>query len=129
MESLAGILINVGVPAAGFLLYESLCRRIDRSGIEKPPKAALFILFSVFGGWLLIILTLLFWYWSGMATLGFFGLLFVAPLVIGPMSFYLYQRRAYSKFHSAAFIASVVYICFIVAVLAYLTYRWKVIGK
>jgi hypothetical protein len=71
-EWLTALLIHVVVPAAGIWLYVR-CRREGQSA-GAPPRFALyvFVLFFVWGGVLLITLTSLFWYWSGMASLGIF---------------------------------------------------------
>ncbi len=57
----------------------------------------------------MIFLTALFWEWSGMASLGFFYLVLVAPFVTAALAWSLHRRRALSGFHRSAFVASVGY--------------------
>ena len=78
--------LHLGVPALGFWLYVKLCKDESISKYSLP----LFILFFTYGGWLMVILTGLFWYWSGMASLGVVFLIFVAPFILG---FQAYKLR------------------------------------
>ena len=71
MELVRAILIHAVVPFAGVALFVELRQKILEADIEEPQTVPLFILFATYGGWIVVILTLLFWYWSGMATLGF----------------------------------------------------------
>ena len=50
------------------------------NNIESPPFVPLFLLFVTYGGWLIVLLTKLFWVWSGMATLGIAYLILTAFL-------------------------------------------------
>ena len=111
------ILFHVAIPAAGLMLYRQLCERMERSQIENPPTIPLFILFCAYGGWIIVFLTMFFWYWSGMAAIGLFGLLFVAPLVMIGLSYYLFPLRKLSKYHKFSFLLSVGYFGFIAAIL------------
>ena len=65
----------------------------------------------------MIVLTLLFWYWSGMALIGLLYLVFVAPIVMIVFAWTLYSQRRLSRYHSASFIASGIY-PFIIGALA-----------
>lgn len=95
-----------------------------KSGVKEPPFVPLFILFGAYGGWLLIFLTFRFWYWSGMASLGFFGLILVAPVVAFGLSVYLFQQRKLSKYHYGSFLASVGYVCYIASLIIYRIFFW-----
>src|SRR5262245_53447947 len=92
-EFIAGILIHLGLPLFGVGLFIFICRRIYLAVIPRPPYIPLLLLFGNFGGWTLIILTLKFWYWSGMATIGAFCLIFIAPFVMAVMAVYLFPQR------------------------------------
>jgi len=81
-----------------------------RSGIANPPGLPLFLVFVSYGGWLVVLLTELFWYWSGMASLGVAYLVFIAPVVMLILAYRLSSQRHLSLFHHWAFIASAVYI-------------------
>jgi len=98
---------------------------MQASGVRQPPYVSLFVLFAAYGGWLMIFLTLRFWYWSGMALLGLMGLVFVAPAVIFAMSIYLFPKRKVSGYHYGAFVASVGYVCFVAALLIYRAFFWE----
>jgi hypothetical protein len=92
-EWITAILIHLVIPAAGICLYIRWRRAAQWAG--APPRFAiyLFALFFVWGGALLITLTSLFWYWSGMASLGTFFLLFASPLFMIPVVIGLWQMR------------------------------------
>jgi hypothetical protein len=124
VEFFRAISVHLAVPAAGLFLYLWLCNRMRKFDIEKPPFIPLFILFGAYGGWLMIFLTFWFSYWSGMASLGFFGLILVAPIVMLIQSVYLFLQRNLSKYHYGSFLASVGYICFIAALVGYRVFFW-----
>ena len=78
--------------------------------IEEPPIIALFILFATYGALIVLILTALFWYWSGMATLGLAYLILLAPLLTLGLAVAFYRRRRLSGYHAAAFWLSLGYV-------------------
>ena len=110
METLRAVLIHLVMPAFGFSIYLWLCRKMHKSAIQKPPYIPLFILFIAYGGWLLILLTSIFWYWSGMASLGAIGLLTVSPIVMLIMAIYLFEQRKISTYHNISFVLSILYV-------------------
>lgn len=103
------IAIHLLVPLAGVVAFGVLCRRMEQARIPSPPYLSWFVLFGSFGGWLLVVLTAMFWEWSGMASIGFVSLVLVAPLVTAVMAVYLRPRKTLSAFHRHAFTASAVY--------------------
>jgi len=108
-QDIAAIGVNILVPLLGVILFVLLCRRIRRARIQPPPFGQYFILFVAYGGWLMVLLTALFWEWSGIASLGFFYLVLIAPFLTAGAAFSLRRRYASSVFHRVAFIASLVY--------------------
>jgi hypothetical protein len=104
------ILIHLVVPLAGLGLFLILRRRMLNAHIEEPPVILFFILFATYGALLVLILTALFWLWSGMATLGLAYLILVAPLLTLGLAVVLYRRRRISGYHTAAFWMSVGYV-------------------
>jgi len=117
MEYAAATLIHFAIPALGLRLYLRLRNRMLTAGIPDPPIIPFFILFATYGGWLLVVLTLLFWYWSGAATLGLAYLMFIAPVVMLALTVQLYKQRNLSSFHFGAFVGSAVHIVFPLGVL------------
>jgi hypothetical protein len=91
---------------------DCLCSALSQDAAiasPTPPFLSYFILFATFGGWLMVGLTALFWKWSGMASLGVFSLVLVAPFVTAGAAFSLRSRHTLSGFHRNAYIASVAY--------------------
>ena len=113
----AGLAVNLLVPLMGIFGFRLLCREMYKSEIPFPPYISYFVLFSAFGGWLLVILTNLFWVWSGMASLGVFFLVLIGPFVTAGVALSLYGRRELSNFHLSAFIASIAYTFLMVVLL------------
>jgi hypothetical protein len=111
MNLVTGLGVNLAVPLVGVTAFVAFCRRMRRSGIRSPPFLSYLILFSTFGGWLMVSLTALFWQWSGMAFMGVFYLLLIAPLLTAGIAFNLRNVRAVSDYHRNAFVASVAYSC------------------
>jgi hypothetical protein len=106
---IAGIGVNILVPLLGIIIFVLVCRRMWGMHVQSPPFFAYFIFFATFGGWLVVFLTGLFWEWSGMASLGVFYLLFVAPFLTAGAAFSLRRRHALSIFHRVAYIANMIY--------------------
>jgi hypothetical protein len=109
MEFVVTILIYLVVPVIGLKLYFFLCQRMKDSNVESPPLAPLFLLFVSYGGWLLVILTSLFWKWSGMATLGIAYLVLLAPIIMLILTLLLFRQRKLSIYHRSTFVASIAY--------------------
>jgi hypothetical protein len=125
---IAGLSVNLLVPFLGVMFFLSLCRWMWRAQIQSPPFLSYFILFATYGGWLMVFLTALFWEWSGMASLGVFYLVLVAPFITLVLAWRLHRRRILSVFHRSAFAASIVYSGLIlVTVLARI--GWGFFGK
>ena len=120
---IAAVGVNILVPLLGVIVFILLCRRMKRTHIQSPPFLYYFILFATYGGWLMVLLTALFWEWSGMASFGMLYLLLVAPVLTGVMFWKLRSKRTLSTFHQCAFLLSGAYTCFvIVAVPLWLRY-------
>ena len=121
-----GLCVNLLPPLVGLLGFTFLCISMRRANILSPPFISYLLLFVMYGGWLLVLLTSIFWKWSGMASLGVLFLVLVAPFVTAFLGWRLYQRRCLSRFHRAAFVASVSYTCVIIlAVVAWWTLRFR----
>jgi len=105
----AGFGVNVLTPLAGVMLYLLLRREMRRRSVPDPPDFAYLILFSAYGGWLMILLTAHFWRWSGMASLGGFYLVAMAPFFMAGIAIFLHKQRSMSGFHRIAYIASISY--------------------
>lgn len=110
MEEIRFILIHVVVPLFGVGFFLLLRQRMLLADIEEPPVKLLFILFATYGALIVLILTALFWYWSGMATVGLAYLIFVAPILTLGLAVALYRRRRLSTYHAAVFWLSLGYV-------------------
>lgn len=124
MEIVKAVLIHLVVPAAGLQWFLWLRDDMREDQVESPPVLQLFIIFATYGGLVMMALTALFWYWSGMASLGLAYLLFIAPPIMLVTAWRLYPQRGLSRYHKAAFVASVSYVV-IVACSAVLVVIWK----
>ena len=91
------------------MLYVWLCAHMRRRGVDDPPYFAYFFLFVTLGGWLLVVLSELFGFWSAMASLGMFYLLLVSPFIAAAIGFFLYPDRTDSVFHRWAVRLCIVY--------------------
>jgi hypothetical protein len=110
MEIFKAVSIHLLVPLAGLLIYLKLCYDIKKKSIPKPPFWQIFILFVAFGGWLIILLTLFFWYVSGLLYLGFFFLIIIMPIVIIFCVLSLYLQTDISTYHLYSLRACFVYL-------------------
>lgn len=103
------ILIHLITPLLGAGAFLFLCWRMIQAQIQLPPFFSYFVLFCVYGGWLIVALTAGFWEWSGMASIGVAGLVFVAPFVTASLARNLRQQRGLSGFHRGAYFLSIGY--------------------
>jgi len=108
-EGLAAVLIHLVIPLSGLIYYYILYNKMKDEEIEHPPFKEIFILFATYGGLLLVILTTFFWFWSGMASLGFFYLLIGAPIVLGFIGTSLNTKKEISPYHYWSYKAAVWY--------------------
>ena len=108
-EIVRAVLIHLVTPAVGVAAYIWLCVRMHKRQVPEPPYLAYFFLFFVLGGWLMILLTAFFWYWSGMASIGGFFLAFFTPFIAAGFAVVLADDRSASAFHRWAFRISLVY--------------------
>lgn len=129
MQFLKAFLIHFIVPAIGVLWFLRLREEMLEEEIEYPPIMPLFFIFATYGGLLLMILTMLLWYMSGLAFLGFFYLLFLAPIIMLIIILWIYPRRGLSRFHRATYIASVCYIGLLAFLTAFAAIWIRLYGK
>jgi hypothetical protein len=115
--------IHVLIPLLGLTVFVLLCRKMQRA-TQSPPFFPYLFLFAIFGGWLMICLTALFWRWSGLASIGFAALVLVAPLGTAGLAMRLRGRRTISAFHRNAYFASIAYCCLAFPALGWLVWRW-----
>lgn len=121
---ITAVVIHLLVPLLGVVAFLWLCHRMWRAQIPSPPFFSYFVLFGTFGGWLLVLLTALFWEWSGMASIGVFALVLLAPFVTGALALVLWHRRRSSAYHRGAFAMNSAYSCVMVfTVLAWIAIR------
>jgi hypothetical protein len=108
-EIIAAILIHLLVPVAGLAWFLKLKNDMGNEKIENAPIMDLFIIFGTYGGLLIVALTTIFWEWSGMASLGAFYLILIAPVVMGLIAYNNNQRKKISKYHSWTYLSSLLY--------------------
>jgi len=87
--------------------------------MQNRPIIELFIIFATYGGLILAVLTDLFWYWSGMASLGVFYLIFGAPIVMGIIAYRHRHTRTISKYHKWTYLLALAYFIVLVLFLVY----------
>ena len=108
-EIIIASLIHLVMPITGIIGYLFLCRKMQRDNMPRILLVPYFTIFAVYGAALVLILTIFFWYWSGMASIGGLTLLYVAPLAMIAQSVWLWVGRKRSKYHATAFWLSIVY--------------------
>jgi hypothetical protein len=104
------LFIHLLVPLGGLLIYLQLLRKLNKENLNGILGFYFFILFVTYVGLLMVLLTSILWKWSGLASLGTFYLLLLAPIL---MVFIIYrnrQLRSVSKYHEIAFKAALIYL-------------------
>ena len=108
-DIIIALIIHLIIPLAGLLYFRQLKSRMENENIKDAPTAELFIIFATYGGMLLVALTTLFWKWSGLASLGTFYLIIVAPIVMGFIAFRNRKIKEMSKYHNWTYKSGLLY--------------------
>jgi hypothetical protein len=80
-----------------------------KENVPSPPFIPWLILFSAFGGVVVMALTALFWEWSGMASLGMLYLGGGAPFATAVTALGLRNQRSLSSYHRRAYVSAIAY--------------------
>lgn len=110
MQMIIPVILYVIFPLAGLTGLRRLVQLMHREQITAPPVLGYAWLFFCVGGWLLIGLTKILWYWSGMATLGLFFLIFASPLLTLMILLIHGTRANQSVYHRFCFWATLGYL-------------------
>lgn len=121
-EILTAVIIHLIIPLFGFIMFLKLAKRM-KSEIKYPPILEFFIIFATYGGLLLVMLTSIFWKWSGLASLGTFYLILAAPILLGFIAYQQFKKRKVSKYHDWAFQICALYFVIVplIGLMIYLT--------
>ena len=111
------LVIYLLIPLAGVIYYLTLNKRMKVQKITDPPMIAMFIIFFTYGGLLTLILTSFFGGWSGMASLGMFYLIFLAPIAMIIIGVASHKKRDLSIYHRRMYNFSSLY--FLIAPVAF----------
>ena len=109
VDTIIAVAIQLVILIIGLLMYLRLLRRMRSEEIPTPPAIDLFLIFATYGGLLLVALTTLPWAWSGMASLGMFYLILVAPIIMGVIAYRNYKKKELSTYHLWSYKASLMY--------------------
>lgn len=112
-EITIAFIIYLLIPFAGLMYYLRLYKLMKSENIPNAPAIGLFIIFATYGGLLLLALTSLWGVWSGLASLGTFYLLLVAPFIMGFIAYSQRHTKAVSKYHKLTYLSALLY--FVVA--------------
>jgi len=108
-QIISALTIHLILPLTGLLWFLRLKKQMKTENIPNAPTTELFIIFSTYGGLLLVALTTLFWLWSGMASLGTFYLVLVAPIIMGIIAYRHRKTRTISKYHNWTYLSGLFY--------------------
>ena len=105
-EILISTIIYLILPLIGLLIYVSIIKKIK---IETDFNFHLLLTFVTYGGLLLTILTTVFLKWSGLASLGVFYLIIVAPIVMGAIAYKNYKYKEASIYYKWIYRLGLIY--------------------
>ena len=108
-DIIIALIIHLFIPLAGLLYFRQLKNKMENENIKNAPTAELFIIFATYGGMLLVALTTLCWKWSGLASLGTFYLIIVAPIVMGFIAYRNRKTKEMSKYHNLTYKSGLLY--------------------
>ncbi len=106
------LFIHLILPLIGLIIYLRLLAKLKKENLAKLG-IDFFILFITYGGLLMSLLTALFWKYSGMAALGAFYLIILAPILMGIIAYNNHKVTSVSKYHKLAFQAALYYLTII----------------
>jgi hypothetical protein len=94
-EQLMSIAVFFLLPLGGLLWFVRICKAMRRDRLQDPPERTLFFLLVSYGGLLQMFLAQVIWRDMdfGLATLGAFYLVFVAPVLMICFAINLKKRR------------------------------------
>jgi heme O synthase-like polyprenyltransferase len=126
MNLTSAVIIHVVVPIVGIGLFRWLKTQMHQHQQIVLSDIELALVLISYGGWVMVLLTTFFWYWSGAASLGLFYLVFIAPIIMLYLAWRLFRRRNQSNLHAGYFVACAGY--FLLPVSA-LIIRTKILGQ
>jgi hypothetical protein len=88
-----------------------------KDNAPAPSTDTFFVLYATYAGLLMVALTSIFWYWSGMASAGCFYLVLVAPILMAVIAYRNRKKRFISPYYMLAYKAGWMY--FIIAPLTF----------
>lgn len=109
MDIFSFVVIHIIIPCLGLAYFLLIRSKMLRKEVSNPPIIEFFILFTSYGGLLLVVLTHLFWQWSGMATLGALYLVLLAPVIMFIMLLRVRKKIKISGYHNTAYIMCILY--------------------
>lgn len=109
IEIIIVIIIHLAIPLTGLLSFRRIVRKMKSQDVTDPPTIDLFLVFATYGALLLLVLTILFWKWSGMTSLGAFYLILGAPVVMGIIAIRNYKKKEFSTYHLWTYKAGLLY--------------------
>jgi hypothetical protein len=110
MNLASAVIIHIIVPIVGIVLFRWLKTQMYQTQQLVVSDLELALVLISYGGWVMVVLTKLFWYWSGAASLSLFYLLFIAPIIMLYLAWRLFRRRNQSSIHTGYFVACAGYI-------------------
>ena len=116
METIIPILIYILVPTLGLALFLFTNKTLKPDEKKEFFSFKLLIVFGCLGGLTLLLLTSLFWKWSGLATLGSIFLILIAPILLAIIAFDSFKKRK-NKAEKTVFNLSISYFIFLPLVL------------
>jgi hypothetical protein len=116
-HTLTPAVLYILVPTLGLFGFMLLLRHIRFQDIPEPPLIPLFTLFVLFDGPLQVILTELFWKWSGMASIGLTFLVTAGPVLALVLFFRGRKVSHRSKYHRFIPLLSLAYLLAIAALI------------
>ena len=108
-ESIIALSLHLILPLTGLLCFLRLKKQLKKENIPNAPTTELFLIFATYGGLLLVVLTTLFWQWSGVASLGTFYLILAAPIVMGIIAYRHRQTKSSSKYRYWTYFSGLLY--------------------
>lgn len=93
METIIPISIYILTPIIGLVLFFYTNKNLKPNEKKELYTLKLLIAFGNIGGLTILLLTTLFWKWSGLASLGTAFLIFIAPILMAIIAYDSFKKR------------------------------------
>ncbi|MFV2057841.1 MAG: hypothetical protein ACC707_15345 [Thiohalomonadales bacterium] len=116
MEIFNFVFIHALILVIGVAAYTVIVQRLRKAEVDSYLLVALFFIFGIYGVLFMLLLSIMFWGWSGMASIGVTALVTISPIFMYSNALFLWKKRKTSIYHFRVYMASILYIPILITI-------------